>query len=167
MTRVIRHTTTDDIPTLLALAEAGRATMRKTGNMEQWINGYPSLADFEDDIERRIGYIIEEDGKPVAMFAFMPSPEPTYLKIYQGAWLNDEPYHVVHRLASLPNVKGIFDTVMEFAEPQTSNIRIDTHRDNVIMRHLMERHGFVYCGIVYMMNGDERVAYHKIIGNEH
>lgn len=161
--RTIRHTTTDDIPTLLALAEAGRATMRKTGNMEQWINGYPSLADFEDDIKREIGYIIEEDGKPVAMFAFMPSPEPTYLKIYQGAWLNDEPYHVVHRLASLPNVKGIFDTVMEFAEPQTGNIRIDTHRDNVIMRHLMERHGFVYCGIVYMMNGDERVAYHKVI----
>ena len=161
--RTIRHTTAKDIPTLLRLADAGRAIMRGTGNMEQWINGYPSIEDFEDDIKQGIGYIIEEDGTPVAMFAFMPSPEPTYLKIYQGQWLNDEPYHVVHRLAALPYSKGIFDTVMEFAEPQTSNIRIDTHRDNVIMRHLLEKHGFIYCGIVYMQNGDERVAYQKVI----
>lgn len=163
MNRSIRKSTVNDISTLLALADAGRATMRLNGNMEQWINGYPSLSDFEDDIQRGISYIVEDNGKAIATFVFMPCPEPTYLEIYQGAWLNDEPYHVIHRLASLPQQKGIFDLVMDFCKTKTTNIRIDTHRDNAIMRHLMEKHGFVYCGIVYMMNGDERVAYQKVL----
>ena len=42
-----------------------------------------------------------------------------------------------------------------------SNIRIDTHRDNRIMRHNIEKHGFAYCGIIYLANGDERLAYQK------
>ena len=167
MSRSIRKSTENDLPTLLSLADAGRATMRLNGNMEQWTNGYPSQSDFEDDIRRGISYIVEDEGKPIATFAFMPDPEPTYLEIYQGAWLNDKPYHVIHRLASLPQQKGIFDLVMDFSKTRTGNIRIDTHRDNAIMRHLIEKHGFVYCGIVYMQNGDERVAYQKIIGNEH
>ena len=39
------------------------------------------------------------------------------------------------------------------------NLRIDTHRDNVIMRHVIDLYGFTYCGIIYLLNGDERLAY--------
>ena len=163
MSYTIRKSAAGDLPEMLRLAEAGRATMRSTGNMEQWTNGYPSPTDFADDIAKGISHIVENEGKPVATFAFMPSPEPTYLKIYEGAWLNDEPYHVVHRLASLPQHKGVFDFVIGFCEEKADNIRIDTHADNVIMRHLLDKHGFIYCGIVYMQNGDERVAYQKVI----
>jgi len=42
-----------------------------------------------------------------------------------------------------------------------NNIRIDTHRDNAIMQHNIEKHGFTYCGIIYLANGDERLAYQK------
>ena len=42
-----------------------------------------------------------------------------------------------------------------------NNIRIDTHRDNKIMRHNIEKHCFTYCGIIYLANGDERLAYQK------
>ena len=31
------------------------------------------------------------------------------------------------------------------------------------MRHLMEKHGFDYCGIIYLANGDERLAFQKTI----
>ncbi len=163
MSYTIRHSTTDDIDTLLDLAEVGRRRMRQNGNMEQWTNGYPSVADFMNDMENNISYIVEDKGKTIATFAFMHSPEPTYLKIYDGSWLNNEPYYVIHRLAALPQHKGIFDNVLTYCMTKADNIRIDTHRDNAIMRHLMEKHGFVYCGIVYMMNGDERVAYQKVI----
>lgn len=30
------------------------------------------------------------------------------------------------------------------------------------MRHLLEKHGFHYCGIIHVANGDERLAFHKI-----
>ena len=38
----------------------------------------------------------------------------------------------------------------------------DTHRDNTIMQHLITKHGFTYCGIILLANGDERLAYQKI-----
>jgi hypothetical protein len=31
------------------------------------------------------------------------------------------------------------------------------------MRRMLEKHGFVYCGIIYLQNGDERVAYEKLL----
>ena len=46
--------------------------------------------------------------------------------------------------------------------PSTPNLRADTHRDNRIMQHILQKHGFRYCGIIYLLNGDERLAYQKI-----
>jgi hypothetical protein len=31
------------------------------------------------------------------------------------------------------------------------------------MRRMLEKNGFVYCGIIYLESGDERVAYEKIV----
>ena len=42
------------------------------------------------------------------------------------------------------------------------NLRIDTHRDNIPMQKVLKRNGFEYCGIIYLENGDERLAYQKI-----
>jgi RimJ/RimL family protein N-acetyltransferase len=44
---------------------------------------------------------------------------------------------------------------------QIPNIRIDTHRDNAIMQHLLEKNGFVKCGIIYVEDGSPRIAYQK------
>ena len=99
----------------------------------------------------------------MAYFAFLPAPEPTYEKIYDGAWLNDEPYYVIHRLASWPDVHGIWDCVLEWAFERTRTLRVDTHRDNHIMQHNILKHGFTYCGIIYLLSGDERLAYQKTI----
>ena len=30
------------------------------------------------------------------------------------------------------------------------------------MQHILQKHGFRYCGIIYLLNGDERLAYQKI-----
>ena len=95
----------------------------------------------------------------MASFAFIPGPEPTYKEIFEGQWLDDKPYHVVHRLASTAASRGIFNDVMDYCMGVAGNLRIDTHRDNVIMRHVIDRYGFIYCGIIYLLNGDERLAY--------
>ena len=131
--------------------------------MHQWINGYPSEEVFRHDIEKNNSYILTCEGEPVGTFAFVPSPEPTYASIYQGAWIDEsKPYYVVHRIASYPDKKGIFDAMADFCFSHTDNLRIDTHRDNHIMQHLLEKHSFTYCGIIYLENGDERLAYQKV-----
>ncbi|MBO6028026.1 MAG: N-acetyltransferase [Bacteroidales bacterium] len=96
----------------------------------------------------------------VAYFALLPSPEPTYDYI-DGAWLTDEPYGVIHRMASYPEVHGIFSAIIDYAASRYSHLRIDTHRDNHIMQHLIEKHNFTYCGIIWLEDGTERLAYER------
>lgn len=147
----------------MRVMDAAKGIMRKSGNMLQWVNGYPSEDAIMADMERDGGFVVEDDGHIVGYFAFLPSPEPTYGKIDGGEWLdNARSYHVVHRIASYPDAHGIFSSIMDFCFSEDSNIRIDTHKDNRIMQHLIVKHGFVYCGIIYLDNGDERLAYQKL-----
>ncbi len=104
-----------------------------------------------------------DEGRVVGYFALLPSPEPTYAKIYKGTWIDDTlPYHVIHRMASYPDVHHIFSDIMDFCLAIDRNIRIDTHRDNTIMQHNIVKHGFGYCGIIYLASGDERLAYQRL-----
>lgn len=160
MSRIIREARPSDVTDIMQVMEAAKKIMRSTGNMHQWNNGYPSKEVIFSDMEKHSGFVIEEAGRIVGYFAFLPSPEPTYSKIYDGEWLDDiRPYHVVHRIASHPEVHGIFSDIMDFSFSHDSNIRIDTHKDNHIMQHNIMKHGFTYCGIIYLANGDERLAY--------
>lgn len=113
--------------------------MRSDGNSAQWGDGYPDAGIVRTDISMGGAHIIEQDGKPVAYFALLPSPEPTYSSI-DGKWLDDSsPYHVIHRIASIPESHGVFRRIIEYALSVSGNLRIDTHRDNRIMRRLIER----------------------------
>ena len=71
-------------------------------------------------------------------------------------------YHVIHRIASVPEAHGVFRSIVDYCFTQERYIRIDTHRDNHIMRHNIVKYGFSYCGIIYLANGDERLAYDMI-----
>ena len=164
--RQVRPAGAGDLPGILAAMDAARGIMRASGNLHQWSDAYPSSAAILSDIGRGAGFVITEDGSVVGYFAFIQSPEPTYAYIEGGSWIDDpRPYHVIHRIASFPEVHGIFDTIMDWAFTCDPNIRIDTHRDNRIMQHCLARHGFRYCGIIYLANGDERLAYQKLLDN--
>ena len=162
MKRLIREARTVDMSGILRVMDAARRIMRQSGNMHQWGEGYPSEAVITADMERHGGFVIEDGGTVVAYFAFLPSPEPTYSTIYEGQWLDDtQPYHVIHRMASYSDVHGVFSSIMDFCFSRDTNIRIDTHRDNKIMQHNILKHGFSYCGIIFLANGDERLAYQQ------
>ena len=149
---------------IMEVFSAAKGVMRASGNMHQWGKGYPSPETVRADLERGGAYVVEDDGLVIAYFAFLPSPDPTYAKIYDGQWLDDVlPYHVVHRIASLPDAHGVFSSIMDFCAGIEMNLRVDTHRDNRIMQHLLARHGFAYCGIIFLANGDERLAYQRIL----
>ena len=179
---VIRPATAADLPALRPVFEAAKGIMRADGNPTQWAApGFPPDALILRDIERGGGYVIssgeispratlgrddrtvissEVEKSIVAYFALLPSPEPTYATI-DGAWLTDEPYGVIHRMASYPDAHGIFSAVIDYAAARYPRLRIDTHRDNRIMRHLIEKHGFTYCGIIWLADGSPRLAYER------
>ena len=160
----IREAKPADIADIMLVMEAAKGIMRASGNMHQWADGYPSEDAITADMEKKGGFVIEDANKIVGYFAFLASPEPTYAKIYEGQWVDDvQSYHVVHRIASYPDVHGIFSAIMDFCFSRDTNIRIDTHRDNKIMQHNLLKHNFTYCGIIYLLSGDERLAYQRII----
>ena len=101
----------------------------------------------------------DEKQTVIATFVLRGGVDPTYDVIYEGRWLNDAPYATIHRIASDGTRKGILHLAMQFALLDYRNIRIDTHRDNQVMRNAIAKEGFVYCGIIHCWNGDERVAY--------
>ena len=122
----LRTATEADIPAIMKILEAGRGIMLASGNLNQWPQGYPTEAMVRRDIGSGYGKVMEEEGRQVAYFACIPSPYPTYAVIYDGAWEDDEkPYYVVHRIASFPQVHGVFKTMMEYLDALTDNIRID------------------------------------------
>ena len=163
----VRPARLGEIPAIMAVLEAAKGIMRASGNLHQWEGGYPSESVVREDIQSGYGFVVVERERVVGYFAFIPSPEPTYAAIYGGAWLDrDTPYHVIHRIGSLPEVHGVFSAIMDFAFSRDRNIRIDTHRDNRIMQHNILKHGFSYCGIIYLTSGDERLAYQRIILRE-
>ena len=156
----IRPATPADLPAVLPVFEAAKAIMRADGNLEQWsAPGFPGEDLLLRDIARGGGYVIEDKGI-VAYFALLPSPEPTYSHI-EGAWLTDGPYGVIHRIASFPDVHGVFSAIIGFAAARFPHLRIDTHRDNHIMQHVISAAGFTYCGIIWLDDGTERLAYER------
>ena len=160
----IRKANLKDLPIILNLRDQAREIMRSYGNTFQWPDGYPREDMFVKDIEQGYSYVMMNDeGTIVGTFALIPGPDITNKVIYDGQWLDDEPYHVIHRIASTPQSHGILDALLEFSEAIAPNIRIDTHEANIIMRKGLERHGYQYCGIIHLLNGDERMAFQKSI----
>ena len=155
---MVRKAIQNDIEKIGEIYTAARAFMRATGNPTQWSGGYPSRELTEQDIKDGKLYVVEQNGALHGVFYFNIGEDPTYLKI-DGAWESDAPYGVIHRIASDGTARGVFSEALGFCTEQISHIRIDTHEDNKVMQNVLLRHGFCFCGIIYLENGDPRRAY--------
>ena len=161
--RQVRNTQKRYIPRLMQLFAQARERMRADGNLSQWAGNYPDEAAILRDMKRKVSYVIVEDRRIIGTFAFIPGAEPTYRRIYHGRWLDkDTPYGTIHRIAGDPAVRGVFATCLDWCWAHQPNIRIDTHRDNRTMRAMLEKNGFSYCGIIYLADGAERLAFQRI-----
>lgn len=161
---VIRHASCDDVDCIMRLLDCGRGIMRSDGNFNQWPVGKPSRETIEADVAAGCSYVVTKGDEAVGTFAFIPGPDVTYKRIYDGDWTDDAlPYHVIHRLASTPAAHGIMDAVMSYCKSRCVSLRVDTHHDNRIMQHLLAKHGFTRCGIIYLLDGDPRIA-HQWLG---
>ena len=137
------------------------------------------------------GSTVAEGATICGVFMFTTASDPTYAVIRDGSWLNDKPYGTIHRVAGDGMHKGILRTAVTFCveellqkaspdkDPRDAdvvgelcqdradskllsiNLKMDTHEDNKIMQHALEKNGFVRCGIIITDDGTERIAYQK------
>lgn len=156
---MVRKASKDDLETLAKVYRAAKAFMRASGNPTQWGEDYPECV-LEDDLEKGQLYVVcGQDGEVHAAFVFALGADPTYQVIENGQWGNDIPYGTIHRLGSDGEQKGIFSEVLSFCKGIEPYIRADTHQDNKVMQHLLEKHGFVRRGTIYVGDGTPRIAY--------
>lgn len=161
---MIRKALENDLLEIKSIVAKARELMKASGNINQWVDGYPSIDVLLSDIRSGNAYLLFREDKAIAYFAMIDGPDPTYNFIVEGNWLNNDSYGVLHRIASNGEAKGVFKEILIYASEHYSNIRIDTHHDNKIMQRLLEKNGFVYCGIIFLTNGSPRLAYQRIKG---
>lgn len=154
----VRKAIIEDLQNILPVYAAARQFMRINGNPNQWGSTNPPEDVLREDIRREQLYVITREGRIRGTFALIPGEDPTYARIYGGSWSSDSAYHTIHRLAG-DGSGGIFAACVEYCRERCGYLRIDTHRDNLVMLRLLEKAGFRQCGIIHLLNGDERIAF--------
>ncbi|MDO4344119.1 MAG: GNAT family protein [Eubacteriales bacterium] len=161
----IRKAKEADMETILSIYARARDFQKSTGNPNQWKDGYPQRELLLEDLVQGCLYVCIQETQGVheiaAVFAYFTGEDATYRVIRNGAWLNDDPYGTVHRIAASGIAKGTAAFCFDWAFAQCPNIRIDTHRDNVVMQNVLKKNGFIYCGEITTHDGTPRMAYQK------
>ena len=155
---MIRAAKKYDMPEIMRVYEAARKFMAESGNESQWGQTYPPAETVAEDIENNRLFVLDSGGIHGA-FVFFFGTEPDYERVEGGSWQTASPSGIMHRVASDGATRGFFSQALSFCLSRAREIRIDTHRDNTVMQHVLEKNGFCRVGIVYIENGEERIAY--------
>ena len=162
----IRHSTEQDLSRMMEIYRYARDYMAEHGNPNQWgPTQWPPEDLILKDIQDGDSYVcLNDEGTAIGTFYFIfgKDIEPTYRNITDGAWLDESPYGVVHRIAGDGSEKGIGAFCINWAFEQCGHLRIDTHGDNIVMQNLVRKLGFVHCGTIYVEEDNyPRLAYEK------
>lgn len=158
-----------DISVIMKIINQAQTQLRDAG-IDQWQNQYPNASSILSDIQLGESYVVLIEDRIVGTFALSFRIEPTYDTIYAGSWLSSQAYAVIHRIAIDDQYKGhglstkiINEVTIWCTKNNIYSIKIDTHADNHIMRNVLVKNGFAYCGIIYLRDGNQRVAYEKLV----
>ena len=166
-----RKARNEDINEVMDAIEDAREVLRYQGN-GQWQDGYPNRDDLLRDIASERLFVVYPDGKPecVAGVCALTYFEKDYKTLYEGAWLTDLPYMVMHRVAVRKEYRGqgygkrLFDVFLAQAKKEGfASLRIDTHEGNAPMRHLISLYGFAFCGRAILTPNKDRMVFEKVL----
>lgn len=165
----IRLAEKKDIDRIMQIIADARESIGRLG-IDQWQYGYPTRDIVKEDILLERSFVVLDGEEICATFALMMNGEPTYKKIYCGAWIGDGDYLALHRIAVDKDHRGkgtaaeIIEFLSEYANKNGySSVRVDTHTGNIPMRRMLEKNGFEYCGTIHLLDGQARVAYEKLV----
>ena len=161
-----------DIDAIIGIIEDGREYL-KNQNLPQWQNGYgPKLPQIKSDIECQEGFVLVHNGKAIGYAALYSGEIAAYPGIYDGSWDNTHKHYVtISRVAISKSHRGkklskpFIDSLINIAINRGfKDIRLDTHKENVIMANIITSAGFKRRGMVkFPFPNGERVAYQRII----
>lgn len=156
----IRQADLTDLSIIETIYADARQYMRDHGNLSQWSGGYPSRELLLADLSGKQLYVVMDNESIVGVFVYFFGKDATYDSI-DGAWLNDAPYGVIHRIAVASHRKGVASFVFAHCLSLCRNLKIDTHADNIPMQRSLLKNGFTHTGIIHLANGDPREAFQK------
>lgn len=164
----IRKATPADAESIMQIFRQAQAGLRVQG-VNQWQNGYPNMEIVDMDIMSGKCMVCVVNSLIAASFVLTFEPEETYDHIYSGQWLSEGQYGVIHRMAAADAFKGrglgaaMIDWAGQIALARdVHSIKVDTHRDNIPMQNLLGNNKFQYCGVIYLTDGQERLAFEKL-----
>lgn len=168
----LKKSVTENLKEILSIIKDGQEFLKLQG-LDQWQNGYPNEESILIDINNSNSYVLTDNGKIVATAAIIFGIDPNYNKIYQGKWLTNSEYVVIHRIATKKEYRkcGYASKIIELIKEEINNkniksIRIDTHEFNIPMQKMLEKNGFKKCGIIYLNNiineTNKRIAYEYV-----
>ncbi|MEA4900120.1 GNAT family N-acetyltransferase [Desulfitobacterium sp.] len=163
-----RQAARSDIDSILNIIKQAQAYF-KEHEINQWQNNYPNHEVIMKDINNSQSFVLVNRDKIVGTTAVSFEGEKTYEIIYEGQWLSNFDYAVIHRMAvdSVYKGQGLASLMIKKVEEMclskgVHSIKIDTHEDNASMQNLIHKNGFQYCGIIYLQDNSKRMAFEKI-----
>ncbi|NLD25924.1 MAG: GNAT family N-acetyltransferase [Acholeplasmataceae bacterium] len=170
---MIRKAQKEDLLQILEIVHDAKELLKKNGIRQWQTPGYPGPELILEDIRKDYLYVADYDGVLAGMASLVREPDENYLEIYEGQWLNDEPYFSIHRIAVRKEFygRGIAKDLFKHLELCTkeaglNNIRVDTSLENQTMHHLLLANKYQRCGKIYLKGVEDnplRIAYQKII----
>lgn len=169
----LRKATSHDLPEILAIIEDGRQTLAQQ-QIPQWQNGDgPNPTTLSDDIHHERCYLMVVGEKIAGIGVLISTLDSAYEAIYNGQWQENslKNYTAIHRVALKNDFQGhgLALTLLNYLVTAARltgalDIRIDTHKENLAMQHLIKKAGFHYQGEVLLPVTDgERYAYQLLL----
>ena len=166
-----RKANIEDIDQVMEAVEDAREFLKEQGN-GQWQDGYPNRNDFINDINNDRLFVVSDDNDPkiIVGVCALTYKEEDYHHLYEGQWLTDLPYMVMHRVAVRKSYrhkgygKRLFEVFIEQAKKENyHSLRIDTHEGNMVMRNIIMSFGFSFCGKAILTPNKNRMVFEKVI----
>ncbi|MFD1671064.1 GNAT family N-acetyltransferase [Agrilactobacillus yilanensis] len=165
-----RKSNKNDLTAIVEIMTQAKTLLAKR-QIPQWQNPSdgPTAMTFKTDMLTGQGYVLCQEEKVVAYGALISGIDPAYEAI-DGQWQTQptsREYIAIHRLCVTSTLKnqGLASEIMQHLITQAialdyQDIRIDTHRLNLPMQHVIQKNGFQYCGVVKLPIQDgERLAF--------
>ena len=165
---MLRKANSTEIEEIMSVIEDGKEFLKQQG-INQWQHGSPGCSDVENDIKQETSYVYELDGEIVGT-AMLNTYDADYEK-YPTIWTKCNNYLVIHRLSVKKECRSqgvshkfMNDIILFAKENSVEYIRIDTHKDNVIMRKYLSKNNFkeldeIKLSMKNSLDDKERITY--------
>ena len=167
-----RRAVNTDINDIINIIRQAQSYFKEVG-IYQWQDNYPNVETISNDIDNKNSYVLLKDNNIVATAAVSFDEEKTYDSIYEGQWISNNEYAVIHRMAVDNDYKGLglSSQIIKNVERLCLNkdvysIKVDTHEENLSMQKLLKNNQFQYRGIMYLKDGSKRIAFEKTLNQK-